>query len=144
MSQPLAMGISHSFIILLSVFHIITSCTAGVIEELILQFRGLITFWIPGSQKKHYVSQGTSCSERKISHGRSHRIWLSGSLSRSLPGSVWVCSPAMHLQFQVGLSVSDTLSLILFDLLASISIRLHYTVLSCILISYLLILRFPP
>lgn len=32
------------------------------------------------------------------------------TLSHSLPGSVWVCSPAMHIQFKVGLSISDTLS----------------------------------
>jgi len=51
------------------------------------------------------------------------------ALSRLLPGSAWVCSPALHLQFKVGLLVSEALSLILFDLLASVSIRLYYIVL---------------
>ena len=67
---------------------------------------------------------------------------VTGSLSLSLPGSVWVCSPAMRLQFKVRLSVSDARSLILFDLLASIPIILYYIVLSCILISYLVKLSF--
>jgi len=34
----------HDFVILLLVFHIITSCTAWLIKGLILQFRGLTTF----------------------------------------------------------------------------------------------------
>ena len=67
---------------------------------------------------------------------------VTGSLSLSLPGSVWVCSPAMRLQFKVRLSVSDARSLILFDLLASIPIILYYMVLSCIFISYLVKLSF--
>ena len=66
------------------------------------------------------------------------------ALSCSLSGSVWVCSPAACLQFKVGLLVSDTLSLILFDLLASVSIILYYILLSCISISYLVKLNFPP
>jgi len=42
----------HGFIILLLVFHNIASCKAHGIKELILQFHGLTTFWIPGSQKR--------------------------------------------------------------------------------------------
>ena len=38
---------------------------------------------------------------------------------------VWVCFQAVRLQFKEGLLVLDTPSLILFDLLASISIRLY-------------------
>ena len=65
-------------------------------------------------------------------------LWL----SCLLPGSVWVCSPSVRPQFKAGFPVSDILSLILFDLLASISLILYYIVLSCILISYLVKLSF--
>ena len=37
----------HGFLILLLAFHIITSWTAWVLKEVILQFRGLTTFQIP-------------------------------------------------------------------------------------------------
>ena len=60
---------------------------------------------------------------------------LAGALSLAAWQRVWVCFQAMHLQFKVDLLVLETLSLILFDLLASISIRLYYIVLSCIPIS---------
>ena len=96
---------------ILSVFHIITSCKARVIE-LILQFCVLTTFWILGSQNRRttYLRDFTVREEDKPQEEvtGSHSL----SLSRSLPGSVWVCSPAVHLPFKVGFSFSDTLSLI--------------------------------
>ena len=46
-------------------------------------------------------------------------------------GEEWVCFQAMRLH-QVSLSVSETFSLILFDLLRLLSIRLYYIVPSCI------------
>ena len=70
--------------------------------------------------------EDTSWKEVTESHTRTR------ALSRSLPGSVWVCLPAVHLQFKVGLSVSEAVSLILFDLLASVPIILYYIVLSSI------------
>lgn len=42
----------HGFVILLFVFHIITSCTAQVLKELIVQFHGLTNFQISGSQRR--------------------------------------------------------------------------------------------
>jgi len=67
--------------------------------------------------------EDTSWKEVTESHTRTR------ALSHSLPGSVWVCLPAVCLQFKVGLLVSETVFLILFDLLASVSIRLYYIVL---------------
>jgi len=66
----------HDFVILLLVFHIITSCTAQVIKGLILQFCGLATYQISASQKRRRTtySRGPHNQRRKmICHG-SHRI----------------------------------------------------------------------
>ena len=46
----------HGLVMLLLVFHIITSWTAWVIKGLILQFRGLTTFQIPASQKRRIIA----------------------------------------------------------------------------------------
>ena len=66
-------------------------------------------------------------------------VTASGSLgSLSLPGRGVGVLPSREPSFtsiQVGLSVLETFSLILFDLLASIAIRLYYIVLPCIPIS---------
>ena len=83
----------HGFVILLLVFHIITSCTAQVIKELILQFHGLITFQIPASQKRRRTTypRWPHSQRRKIRHG-GHSISLSHCLAEG-----WVCFQAMRL-----------------------------------------------
>ena len=115
------LGACHGFVILLLVFHIITSWT---------------------KEKKNYVSQQTSRSEkedtsRKIRHLVAHGVSLSVA-ARERSGCAF---QAMRLH-QVGLSVSEalslslsptlSLSLISFDLLPLLSIRLYYIVSSCI------------
>ena len=128
----------HGFVILLLVFHIITSCTARVLEELILQFCGLTTFRIPASQKRRRTTNPRG------PHGQRGRYiledmrscsWM-GSHSLSLPGRGCGCASKCALSVQSRpFSFRNFLSLVLFDSLASISIRLCYTVLSCIPIS---------
>ena len=94
---------------------------------------GYLALW---REELHTSEDFAFREEDKLQERKSQDFFL------SLPGSVWVCSPAMHLQFKVRLSVSDARSLILFDLLASIPIILYYMVLSCIFISYLVKLSF--
>ena len=66
-----ATGQCHGFVILLLVFHIITSCTARVIKGLILQFCGLTTFQIPASQKRRTTyPRGPHGQRRKIRLGK--------------------------------------------------------------------------
>ena len=124
----------HGFVILLLVFHIIASHTARVIKRLILQFHGLTTFQILAPQKRRTTyPRGPHGQRRKIRH-RSHRIWLSW-LSLSHCQAEEFCASKLCAFIQVGVSVLESFSLILFDLLASIPIRLYYIVLSCIPIS---------
>ena len=52
------------------------------------------------------------------------------ALSRSLPGGVWVCSPAMCLQFKVGLLGSKALSYFIWF----ISLNFNYIALYCIIL----------
>ena len=67
----------RSVICLLLLFHIITSCTARVPKELILQFCGLTTFQILASQKRRRTTypRGPNGQRRNIRY-RSHGIWL--------------------------------------------------------------------
>ena len=67
----------RSVVCLLLVFHIITSCTARILKELILQFCGLTTFQILASQKRRRTTypRGPDGWRRKIRDG-SHGIWL--------------------------------------------------------------------
>ena len=135
----------HGFVILLLVFHIITSWTVCVLKELIFQFRGLTTFQIPAPQKRRRTTYPRDPhDQRRKMHHRSHGIWLLFFSAHALSGCQaegWVCFQAMHLH-QGGLSVSETFSL-LFYLLPLISIRLYYIVLSCIPISVSKV-SFPP
>jgi len=124
----------HGFVILLLVFHIKTSCTARVIKELILQFRGLTTCQIPASQKRRTTYPRRPHSKRRKIRHRSHGIWLS-LVSLAARQKVWMCFQAMCLHSGRPFGFGNFLSLILFDLLASISIRLYYIVLFCIPIS---------
>ena len=114
---------------MLSIFHIIISCKAQVIKELILQFCGLTAFQIPGSQKRRRTTYPREFIFREADKLReevtgSHSL----ALSHLLPGCAWVCSPAKRLQFKVGLLVLNTLSLILF-----ISLNFNYIVLYCVI-----------
>ena len=77
--------------------------------------------------------RGPHGQRRKIRH-RSHRIWLSW-LSLSHCQAEEFCASKLCAFIQVGVSVLESFSLILFDLLASIAIRLYYIVLPCIPIS---------
>ena len=103
----------HGFVILLFVFHIITSCTAQVLKELIVQFHGLTTFQILVSQKRRRTTypRGPHGQRRKIHHGR-YVIWLRAVFFTfaCCQGEEWVCFQAVRLH-QVRLSVSETLSL---------------------------------
>jgi len=125
---------------LLLVFHIITSCKARGIKELILQFCGLTTFWIPGSQKRRRTTYPRRLC---IQRGRYIMEEVVG-LSCLLPGSVWLCSPAMHLQFRVWLSGLDTLlsHFLWFTILNS-----NYFVLYCVILHSNIVfskINFPP
>jgi len=85
------------------------------------------------SKEKNYVSQRTSRSEKEDTSQKSWDLALSRlSLTARQRGA---CASKLCAFIQVGLSVSETFSLILFDLLASISITLYYIMLSCIPIS---------
>jgi len=81
----------HDIVILLLVFHIITTCTAQVIKELILQFHGLTTFWIPGSQKRRRTTypMGLHGQRGRCDMEGSHGISLSDWSSLSL--TAWQC-----------------------------------------------------
>ena len=125
----------HGFVILLLVFHIITSCTARVLKELILQFHGLTTFQILASQKRRSIYPRAPHGQRREICHWSHGFWL---FWLSLSGSQaegWVCFQAVHFHSSRLFSFGNFLSLILSVLLSLISIRLYYTVLSCIPIS---------
>ena len=97
----------HGFVILLLVFHIITSSTAQVIKGLILQFCGLTTFQIPDSQKRRTMHpRGPHSQRKKIRHG-SHGIEVTGSDSLT----IWKrggCASKTCTFIQVGLLVSET------------------------------------
>ena len=71
------------------------------------------------------------CTFRKEDKPR-EEVTGSGSLALSHSGSVWVCSPAMHLQFKVGLSVLDTLSYFIWF----ISLNFNYIVLYCVVLHF--------
>ena len=123
----------HGFVILLLVFHIITSWTACVLKELIFQFRGLTTFQIPAPQKRRTTyPRGPHGQRRKILHG-SHGMCFFFS-TRSLSGSHaegWVCFQAACLHSSRSFGFGNFLSLISFDLLLS------YFQLDCIILCYL-------
>jgi len=87
-----------AFIILLSVFHIITLCKACGIKELILRFSGLTTFHIPGSQKrkKNYMSQKTSRSERMLSHGKKSQDFSLSLAAWQCVGVLPSCAPSIQ------------------------------------------------
>ena len=111
------------FLFLLLVFHIITSCTARVPKELILQFCGLTTFQILASQKRRRTTypKGPDGWRRKIRDG-SHGIWL---FRLSLSGSQaegWVCFQVVRLHSRRSFGFGNSLSLIWFDLIHLISI----------------------
>ena len=89
----------HGFVILLLVFHIITSCTARVIKGLILQFHGLTTFQILASQKRRTIYPRGSHGQRRkvcqeITGSKSDlALW---SLSHC-QAEAWMCFQAMCL-----------------------------------------------
>ena len=89
--------LGRSVICLLLIFHIITSCTARVPKELMLQLCGLTTFQILASQKRRTTyPRGPDGWRRKIRDG-SHGIWL---FRLSLSGSQaegWVCFQVVRL-----------------------------------------------
>jgi len=125
----------HGFVILLLVFRIITSRTARVIKELILQFHGLTTFHILASQKRRRTTypRGPHSQRRKIHH-RSHGIWLLFFSAHALSGCQaegWVCFQAACLHSSRSFGFGNFLSLISFDLLLS------YFQLDCIILCYL-------
>ena len=93
----------HGFVILLLVFHIIMSCKAQVIKDLILQFHGLTTFRIPASQKRRTTYPRGLWVQRPTSH-------KTRSFTHSLPGSVWVYSPANSPSVQSKVFQFQTLS----------------------------------
>ena len=122
----------HGFVILLLVFHIITSWTAWVIKGLILQFCGLTTFQIPASQKRRRTAYpwGPHNQRRKIRH-RSHGIGLC-RLSLSLVATQRAgCASKPCALTQVGLLVLETFSL-LFCLIYYPQFQLD-----CIILCYL-------
>jgi len=110
----------------LSVFHIITSCSALGVKELMLQFHGLLLF--PGtwfSEEKNYITQGTlhfgSEGKRKLfAHHEQCSLFPSAGLSK-------MCSlDCSTISIRVRpLLFLDTVSF-LFDLLASTLIILYY------------------
>ena len=124
----------HGFVILLLVFHIITSWTVCVLKELIFQFRGLTTFQIPSPQKRRTTyPRGPHGQSRKIHH-RSHGIWLLFFSAHALSGCQaegWVCFQAACLHSSRSFGFGNFLSLISFDLLLS------YFQLDCIILCYL-------
>ena len=106
----------HGFVILLLVFHILTSWTVCVLKELIFQFRGLTTFQIPAPQKRRRTTypRGPHSQRRKIHH-RSHGIWLLFFFPRMLSLAARQrggCASKPHAFIQVGLSVLETFSLL--------------------------------
>jgi len=110
----------------LSVFHIKTSCSALGVKELMLRFEAPV-------RKRRTTYPRRLCIQRgDITPGKVARpslFWFSSLLfdpTECLTSALWW-----------GLSISWTLSLIIFDLLASIIIILYYSVLSCFLIPYL-------
>ena len=107
------------------VFHIITSCSALGVKELLFQFCAPV--W-----KRRTTYPRTLCIQRRdITPGKVIRpslFRLSSSLLLILTTRL-TCSSVRPSNFGH--------FLIIFDLLASILIVLHYSVLSCILIPYL-------
>ena len=111
--QQSLVQVEFGFVILLLVFHIITSWTVRVLKELILQFHGLTTFQILASPKRRRTTypRGSHSQGRKIRHG-SHGIcsffflfFSARSLARCLAEG-WVCFQDVRLH-QVGHSVSE-------------------------------------
>ena len=103
----------RSVVCLLLVFHIITSCTARVPKELILQLCGLTTFQILAFQKRRRTTypRGPDGWRRKIRDG-SHGIWL---FRLSLSGSQaegWVCFQVVRLHSRRSFGFGNSLSLI--------------------------------
>jgi len=107
----------------LSVFHIITSCSALGFKELMLQFRA------PVPKRRGTTYPRRLCIQREDK--------IPGKITR--PSLFWLSSllldPSVRLTSVLwwGLSTFWTLSLIIFDLLASVLIILYYRVLSCVL-----------
>ena len=121
----------------LSVFHVITSCKAPGIKELILQFHGLTSGYLVlrREEELHTPKDFAFRWEDKTHKWRD-------SLSHCL--AVWMCSPAVlpsieSKAFGFGRSLSH-----LFDFLGSIPIILYSIVLSWIEISCLVKINFPP
>ena len=131
-------GQCHGFVILLLVFCIITACTALVIKGLILQFLWLDN--IPATcfskEKKNCISQRTSQSEKEDTAWKSRDQALSALSLSGSHAEGWVCFQAMRPHSSRPFSFGNFLSLVLFDLLPSITIRWYYIVLSCIPISW--------
>jgi len=121
----------HGFVILLLVSYITTSCKAWVIKELIRQFCGLATFWIPASQKRRTTHPRGPHGQR----GRSLVTEVMGACSLSMPGRGCECTSKPCAFRSKQAFWFWKLSLILFVLLASISIRLYFIVLPCIPVS---------
>ena len=110
----------HDFWLL--VFHIITSCSALKVKELMLQFQASVQ-----KRRKTTLPRGLCGQRGDITSGKVTCYLF-------LP-SVLIPNACITSALLWGLQLSDTPSLI-FDLFASILIMLYYSLLSCIPIPY--------
>ena len=112
----------HGFMILwLSVFHLITSCALRV-KRLMLQF------WAPVQKRRTTYSRELCVQRGDITTGKVTRCHFYLQLSSLLPNLTTHLTSVVWWGFQF----SGTLSVTIFDLLASVLIILYYSMLSCI------------
>jgi len=130
---------AHLSCFLLSVFHIITPSALHDATELMLQFRASLIFlgtWF--SEEKNYISQKTLLSCFGFLFRRKDKTAHEPQDCPTLLLLISACVLPSCIAFNIRVRplVLDTLSLILFDLLASVPI-ISCIVLFCIPISYL-------
>jgi len=110
-------GLSWFYAVRLSVFHILSSCSALWVKELVFQF------WVPVPKEKNYIPQSTLLLERRKNTWQSHK---SGSLF-----------PSAHPNCTSRLSIGVRLSIFGHSLYWFIIFNSNYIVLYCIIVCYL-------